>query len=217
MLYNYYLKGKLSCVTSPARHTTEWIKNTFTNGEFKDIVYISGNPYITSKKRKNLDGYHPRRYFKTVVDCWDYDFVYPSILWNTYKAIPKKHGRFILHFMQPHSPYVGCSRNQPSHKLLGRFANATVGRRNVNLLKRKLTKQDITKIENQDFIIDGYLNNLMYILESISGFVKESNGKKTIVTSDHGEMLFEDDLFGHGDNLPWRQELVDVPWLEVHT
>jgi len=213
--YQAYLRGNLTKATSPAKHTTEWILKTFRDGDYQDTVYISGNPYITSKKRKDIDGYHPRKYFKSVVDCWDYDFVYPSILNNTYKAIPKPNGyRYIIHYMQPHSPYVcdGVSKRPVFSKIVGR----TIGIRNYNWIK-KFTLDKLEKIAidvNPYEIREAYLDNLLFVLSYVKEFIDKTN-KRVVVTSDHGELLLEDNLYGHGDTLPDRCELSDVPWLVV--
>jgi hypothetical protein len=49
-LFDGFLQGKLEKVYSPASCTVEWCIKSYTKN-YKDVVYVSANPYINSKAR----------------------------------------------------------------------------------------------------------------------------------------------------------------------
>ena len=61
-------------------------------------------------------------------------------------------------------------------------------------------------------LVDGYIFNLNQVLYEVSGLIEYLSGR-IIITSDHGELLGEDRLYGHGHPLPARKELIEVPWI----
>lgn len=109
-IYRDYLPaGKFEKVLSPASHTDEWVKKVFSD-IYDDIVYISANPFINSK---GIKGFNPKKFFKVIdvwYDGWDEncntvppDKVNEATLNAVRKYINK---RFIIHYMQPHAPYL---------------------------------------------------------------------------------------------------------------
>lgn len=108
-------QGRLMKVISPGPTTTEWLIQTFRNRECKDIVYISANPYINSKGIA-YGGFNPRKHlhFFKIIDVWDWGWdeslgtVHPKEV-NKAAIIASrlyKDKRFIIHYLQPHYPYL---------------------------------------------------------------------------------------------------------------
>jgi glucan phosphoethanolaminetransferase (alkaline phosphatase superfamily) len=66
---------------------------------------------------------------------------------------------------------------------------------------------------SREKILEGYKSNLARVMEFVDMLGEELNGK-TIVTADHGELLGENDLYGHPghSNL---EILRKVPWHEI--
>jgi len=56
-----------------------------------------------------------------------------------------------------------------------------------------------------------YLDNLHIVLKNAQALCEKLDGK-TIITSDHGELLGEKGLYGHGPPLPRHEKLLTVPW-----
>jgi hypothetical protein len=93
-------------VVSAGSHSSEWTRRNFAGGEFGDIVYVSANPH-TSKLAGSA--------FHDIVEMWKTSFdddagtVLPSEMSaaarTTADSYPDK--RLIVHFMQPHGPFVG--------------------------------------------------------------------------------------------------------------
>lgn len=110
-LYKSFFDGILSEVYSLGSHTAEWFKNTFID-YYKDIIYISSNAYINSIR--DIAGFDARIHFFKVVDVWRFGWneklgtVHPGTV--NYITLSLKHKypnkRFILHYLQPHAPYI---------------------------------------------------------------------------------------------------------------
>lgn len=116
MTYPEYLDGNLEKVISPASHTTEWRRKIFSRrADFKDVVYISANPYINSKI--DVAGFNARDKFHEIVDLWNFGWdddlgtVPPNRISNELERKLKETNsrRIIAHYMQPHAPYLGIN------------------------------------------------------------------------------------------------------------
>lgn len=108
-------------VISPATYTRQWLVRTWKD-KYPDITYISANPYCNSM------GYTPkalpypfdgRDHFGKIVDVWNLGwnrkqgrvapeqmlkFLLEQTKFNT--AFFNKKERYVLHFQQPHAPYI---------------------------------------------------------------------------------------------------------------
>ncbi|KXB07225.1 hypothetical protein AKJ52_00640, partial [candidate division MSBL1 archaeon SCGC-AAA382C18] len=157
------------------------------------------------------------------------------------KENPSK--RFIVHYMQPHAPYLNLQNLKwesywESHKqknsekkprlphkkinswiwwkivdLLGMERTSKI-REVLNLPPLTLVTRALRKV-GKDGLRKSYIENLETCLKSIANCNElNSENKEVIVTSDHGELLGEGKMWGHG--FQKRLELVKVPWLEVH-
>lgn len=93
-------------VVSAGSHSSEWTARNFGGGSFGDIVYVSANPH-TSKLAGDA--------FHEVIEMWNREFdesvgtVLPAAMADAAReaasAYPDK--RLVVHFMQPHGPFVG--------------------------------------------------------------------------------------------------------------
>jgi hypothetical protein len=87
-------------------HSSEWTRRNFAGQEFGDTVYISANPHTSLEAG---DAFHH------VVELWETDFdedagvVRPETVREAaieaHEEFPNK--RLIVHFMQPHGPFIG--------------------------------------------------------------------------------------------------------------
>jgi hypothetical protein len=109
-VWQKYLPGKLCKRLSVGSSTLEWRDKSFAQ-YYGDVVYVSSNPYISQHRIRNFAA---EDHFYKVYDLWNEGWdekkgtVLPETV--TYKAIEvlKKHPgkRFIIHYMQPHEPYL---------------------------------------------------------------------------------------------------------------
>jgi hypothetical protein len=91
---------------SAGSHSSEWTRRNFEGGTFGDTVYVSANPHTSMIAG---DAFHH------VEELWETDFddeagvVMPDTVRDAaidvHERFPNK--RLIVHFMQPHEPFVG--------------------------------------------------------------------------------------------------------------
>lgn len=103
--YRKYLTGDLTKVLSPASCTRDWLRRTWTEN-YQDITYISANTFMMSKYSKNPNQYEPIHKFKAIIDVWK-EGLTPDLV-NKYAR--KISGRKVLHYILPHSPYIGRNK-----------------------------------------------------------------------------------------------------------
>lgn len=120
-LYPPYLCGELNKVISPGSSTVEWCKNSFQK-KYDDTVYISANPFINSKVE--VLNFNAKDHFFKVVDVWDWGWseklgtVHPKRVNEAVQSYKERYSdkRFIVHYLQPHEPYLGHTFGYPKPK-----------------------------------------------------------------------------------------------------
>ena len=236
-VYRRFFKGKLEKRTSPTTRSIEWLVETF-KGNYQDTIYISANPFVTPKTEAVVTGLKfsaKEKFFKVVnvlEDDWDEELqmVTPEAVNRAFLRELKEHPgkRFILHYLQPHYPYVKLSMEDSQSRMkkkpidrpekgLGEFLNS-IGL-NVRTIKQLLGRpsDQMGYIMNKfgvERLREEYEANLVWVLEGIAKIVPSVKGR-VVITSDHGEMLGEHGKLGHDPYLPKYKELMDVPYLVV--
>jgi len=232
--------GSLKKAISPATWTVEWLNKVFDNRYCEDIIYISGNPYINSKKKVcGTPEYGRRRcveakkHFFKVIDVWDFGWnnklgtVHPieinKAFHKAYLRYPKN--RFIIHYMQPHQPYITLGKGGygmskiPKKKTLGeRIFKQLLSQTQIWMIKKWLNMPPGSKIEEifreggKKEIIRVYKNEVKYVLKYVK-MLTDSIHTDWLITADHGERLANFWLNSHsgiGD-----REVIEVPWFEI--
>lgn len=226
-LYGKYFEGNLRKCISPASTTLDWLKKSFTK-RYEDTIYISGNPFVSSRTRRK--GFVANVYFHQIVDVWDWGWdekmntVDPKqINYATLKS-KKMHPdkRFIIHYLQPHVPYV-CLRQTSIYKVASavywKMLSLLGKRTSQKLLKKLGLHQKHPAMQLQRYgrvnLREAYAINLQIVLSHVKSLIKDLSGK-IVITSDHGELLGEDNNYGHfaGSKNP---VLLEVPWFEVRS
>jgi len=216
--YNNIL-GDLEFRYSRGGGTREFLKENFKEEYYPDIVYVTGNPYVTISIESE---------FYRMISVWDeywnhdYDTVLPDVMAEqTIKArnkFPEK--RIISHFVQPHYPFIGdwARENLGSHQgMISRYNiksedSKSHGKQMIwNLLKNNEVDKETIK--------RAYEENLKLTLPHVKNMIKKLNGK-TIITSDHGNLfgkwLFPFPIKGYGHPTGiYHEELIKVPWLVI--
>ena len=197
--------GELQSRISLGSTSEEFLRQNFENGQYHDTVYVNSNAFLSQL------GYDQDGTFHAVIDVmdeWDEELDVPHPREIT-KAAEKAHEEFphkrvIVHYMQPHLPFIG-ERGLELRKHLSQ-RNTWAPFRSGN---DPFSIEDLWTgyIENLDIVI-GYVDDL---LTSIEG--------RVVISSDHGNMIDERQgpiptkrMFGH----PWgvySEQLVKVPWL----
>jgi len=201
------IQGTLERKISPGKRSWEFMTESFVGREFHDTIYITANPH-SQKLPENT-------FFKTnyLIDQWNDDIgtVLPSDVVSAARKALREHPekRLIVHFMQPHRPYLGptADRLREEVDLIG-YRNQGDGLQIWGAVKeRKVTQSDIKK---------AYSETLDIVLQSIKELLRDIDGK-TVITSDHGEMLGErvtpitSRVWGHSEGFD-TEILRTVPW-----
>jgi len=159
--------------------------------------------------------------------------------------------RFIIHYVQPHAPYISpkfqIKKKTVQRNILWPFSQSRI--KTLETLMElfapfffKLTSKDIRNlyeivglspkymrmIKNKlgiSGLEEAYRENLRIVLRYVtklcSKFLELKPSAKIIVTSDHGELLGEEGVYGHDEGLLTRffprirRILSEVPWLVV--
>jgi len=200
------LDGNLTSVISPASATKNFLERSFSDGEFHDVVYVTANPncYVLDAEFHHIEPLWE--------DHWDESLETVRPEYVAQRAVelaqrfPEK--RFIVHFIQPHYPFIGETGQEIEHSsLLG-----------GGLIADERTRPTIWELVRDGNVDEGvawraYRENLELSLPHVERIVYEIDGK-SVVTSDHGNAFGRWGIYGHPTNV-FVPELVEVPWLEI--
>jgi len=152
-VYRDYFDGKLEKRISPASSTGEWLVKSFPDKY--DITYISANPFVNSynipleKLCLSKSSWKATDHFFKVIDVWQFGWddnlntVHPRTV-NTAYFANRSNKKTIVHYMQPHTPYLS---HDSSHDLIKEFNRRLIineskggdtGRRPLKHLRRLL-------------------------------------------------------------------------------
>lgn len=218
---SFDLPGDLSRRRSAESGTPGYLRENFAGGQFHDVVYVTANPYVNTVL--------PDDTFHDVVpvwrDGWDEteQTVLPEAVLDAALAAddiyPDK--RLLVHFNQPHVPFVGEYR-------LGDRRWSAIRREALGKAERDPRERNPTPFEMlaagevaAEDVWRAYRSNLERVLPAVEELLAAFRGR-TCVTSDHGNALgeyarpFPIRVYGHplGILIP---ALVDVPWFVSET
>lgn len=197
---------------SDGSSSEEFIRYAVRERVLDDVVWATANPHV-SKKRCDI--------FK-VIDLWETawddelrtvpaEAVVDGAL-NALSEYPNK--RFVVHFMQPHYPFIGESGvTLPDHATFTGDGVRSDYKREPSIWEH-LEEGRV----DQDAVWDAYRANLQYVLPSVKRLVDELSGK-TVVTADHGNAFgirgvpIPIRIYGHPGGLRYKP-LIKVPWIE---
>lgn len=207
--YDYFkdlclIPGNLEKRITLADCTINFVNRNFKDRNCQDIIYFNAIPtanyknYIEGIDIWNVEG-ATNNPFRVILPNYFRQQIEASI--SSYS--PQK--RFIFHFLQPHFPFVFEPQNSP------------------------LVKEDIIfdathcikygKKYGWDKIKLAYEENLKGVLKEVIILISRLYAGKTVITSDHGELLGKDDKYGHGSGQveikPEYNEIWQVPWFIV--
>jgi len=196
MLYSQYFEGYLKKVCSPTNKTLDFLE-LLLNKPLK-VNYFACNPTIWLSNYKQV-----KKIINLADEAWDSSLnTVPAtkanrIILTKYKHLLKQ--KCIIHYLQPHFPYIGKVKYPYLKKLTDGSAS------NVGQLKTLLR-------ETQDLLVKAYKSNLEYILESLSNILRYFK-RPLVITSDHGELLGEDNLYFHDYPIQfYHKKLREVPY-----
>jgi len=223
--YDYFaeqntIAGGLSAVHSKGGNSMEFIEENFLDRELHDTVYVTANPHVGKLSEDIFYTVNP------LLDRWEENpgTVPPSEVVDAAIEANETHGnkRLIVHFMQPHIPYLGPTAEacyervdirgyHPFTNFEEREVEQTTETNWVGAVERGLVSWE----ESQQ----AYSETLDIVLEAVGRLQTKLDGK-SVVSADHGELLGEQVVpfgkrwIGHPHGLK-TEELYTVPWLEI--
>lgn len=208
----------IGSMRSAGSASPEWMFNNFDSThaeEMADTAYVTGNPYSA----KCLG----HEYFSHVEEVWKSHWddeegtVLPDVLsdeairvWETIEP-----ERMIVHYMQPHKPYVPApdsarmETDDFTFNLVQVFASRALG-----------TYPDFKKAEarrgtiSDDELRRLYRENLEYVVGSLDETILRYIDADIVISADHGELLGEDGVYHHPAYMRYPG-LREVPWVTV--
>jgi len=195
------IPGQLKKRRSRGGMSPEFVRANFSNKRLHDVVYVSANEWF-AQLRDEIDA-EVHRFVNLQTDHLDLADISVRPETVTKQALriageyPNK--RLIVHYMQPHQPYIGPTGEEHFELCPG-------------LIETLRNSEGVT----DKLLWQAYRENLDIVLDHAEELVDELAGK-TVLTADHGELLGERvfpipvKTYGHFDGL-YVDELIDVPW-----
>lgn len=181
------LPGRLESRISKGSTTPEFLSNNFQGEEHYDTIYISANAVVGSMVDE-------LEFFK-IIGLWENTYlkdgigylVHPETVVDKAKAVANNHPhkRLIIHFLQPHAPFV-VKDGEILADAKYRYYDA-------------MWRGDI----EQEEIVSLYMENLKFVLGFVEDLIDTLEGR-SVVSADHGELL--------GDEIPGIYKLLHFYW-----
>jgi len=197
--------------TSAGSVTSEWTSKNFAGQALTDTVYVTGNP-VASR--------HVRTAFHAFIEVWRDGFdknhgtVPPESVTEAAIEARKKYPdkRLIVHYIQPHYPFIGNP---------GLRYTTFGGTNEMEVVSSEAGASDVWDALGKGLVgkrevWEAYAENLDIVMESANKLI-EVEDCKTVVTSDHGNLLgervspFHVRLYRHPPYIH-HPDLREVPW-----
>ena len=205
-------------VRSLGRETSDWVQafSEMARSWGKELLWVTANPVVDDE----LAAFGSRTGLITLrvwESDWDYHTemkipsVHPSRVNRAVEEYVKEHGqpeRMIVHYLQPHSPYIG---DFPLAVAVWGWMPDDFSKEASDLPApdEAIERRAIGWSE----LRRAYRENLKLVMPYVEDLCARLDGK-VVITADHGELLGELGRFGHHPQWPSRV-LETVPWLEL--
>jgi len=203
------VNGETEKRTSLASKTPGFISETFSGEDYSDTVLVTGNPHYSKKHFRELTGRKVGEIFHEVFRTYQEDWneeentVLPEALIRDAKTARKlfPNKKIIVHLMQPHYPFVNSDLEK------GGIRPDLDHQKEDFSLWQKAEMGDY----QQEKLWKAYRRNLEFIMDEVEGHVEGLEGK-IVITSDHGNLVGENGLYGHPALNKSVKQLREVPW-----
>lgn len=204
-----FIPSTVPSMYSRASMSETWLRRNFIpqfRSEIRETAYVSANGHTNGFETGQFDVSASDFYHLETVSNYTFDetlgTVPPRPVTDYAVDYLRKENpdRFIIHYMQPHTPYRELD-------LEGYRGDDTLFRENVwDLLHvGELSKEEVWKC---------YLDNLRWVLDDVELILNNIDIGSVVITADHGECFGERGMYGHP-----RYGRVDalrcVPWVQT--
>jgi len=238
------LDGTLSPALATGSSTVEFLIHNFKKDDerIQEIIYVTANPFVNIFLEGKV---------RTIIPVWKYDWdnetgtVHPySVYKHALKAVKKYYPsyRIIIHFIQPHYPFLSikmkvlsleklrvmASRGVRSSSVMKVFRimgfleleNAYILTHPLELLwPLKVFDNVIYVLLGKTILRNAYTKNLETVLKYVKKLIDCCPGR-IVITADHGDGLgdriglFPIEIYGHPPRMRIKP-LILVPWFET--
>jgi hypothetical protein len=193
-------------VTSVGSMSEELLAKTFTDAhadERRDTAYVTANVFsdrvLSAGQLAVLD--EVWRY------AWDDDLgtVPPRPVTDRAVAVARdrRPGRLVVHYMQPHHPFVG-------ETTVDGVAADPFGREGRTTALDALRRGEVTR----DAVWAAYRSNLRAVLDDVAVLLANHDAERVVLTADHGEGFGEWGIYDHPAGC-LHPAVTNVPWVET--
>ncbi|MFC6990539.1 hypothetical protein ACFQH3_01290 [Haladaptatus sp. GCM10025707] len=214
-----FLPSCIPSFPSLAGYSKEWLVRNFTGeqlsqhrDDIESTAYITGNPFTDTVFSDD----HP---FITLDEVWKYGWddtegtIHPEIISDraiqTWRESDTE--RMIVHYMQPHIPFVGEIRGD-WHEGFDPNAGSWGTEEQPKDLWERYRDGDLDASKAE--LWAAYKSNLKYVLNHLEDVLLSNIDAETVVISaDHGNAFGEGGYYGHG-NVPLKS-VKHVPWIRT--
>lgn len=188
--------------TSLAGGSLSWMRRNFTRAEINEkVAMVSANPF--TQRALSTEDFH------VLDEVWKTDWsdkentVLPSDVTDHAIHVGREYDfdRMVVHYMQPHHPFIGTNLDDGINKNNPESPAKTVW--------SKLADDELS----YETVWNGYQENLRLVLNELYRLFRNIDAVNTVVTADHGNSLGSYGFYGHGD-VPIRV-VRDIPWNTV--
>lgn len=223
----YDFLSDIDSVWSIGGSSLEWMSHTFDRRNLEDIRhtgYVSGNAWAgriiidRTLPEHQLNATYARtgwdiageEDFALLDRAWEYEATgvhgpsdgYPPPRHITDRAIDLCRGdppkRLILHYNQPHSPFL---------------AQSFIEEREAYDYEKAPFKY-IQSGGNPERVWSAYLNELRFVLDDIELLIENLDSDSIVISADHGEAFGEFGIYGHRTG-SIHPSIRQVPWVET--
>jgi len=193
--------------------SVSFLEYNVADKQLNDVVWVTANPWV-SEYRSNI--------FR-VTDVWqtgwdeEQQTVPPRVVVSEAIQMAEKYPekRLVIHFMQPHYPFIGefGKQNLPNHR--GFTGDGLI--QNLSETDSDIWEQLRHGRTNRQIVWQAYRENLETVLPYARYLTMDLDGK-TVISSDHGNEFGEwcfpipIRLYGHPGGFRTKN-LVKVPWV----
>jgi arylsulfatase A-like enzyme len=205
----------MSSQISKGSSTVEWLRANFDGRDLYDTVYVTANPQL-ERNRKMWDVQLHKTINVWLENGWDTKTgtVRAETLTEAALAAAEQfpHKRLVIHYMQPHYPFVPADADFDKEHLrqIGGESDEPSGE---NVWNQKFNGElEISREE----LWAMYTDNLEYVLKHVEELLATISGK-VVITADHGNYVGERASpipireYGHPRGL-YDEPVVRVPW-----
>ena len=207
----------VDAVKTPGRNTPAWLARTWQTIGKRKPLYITANPMVSQEVRRreygidllNVWDKHWGRWTRLALPC-----VHPASLNSVViELLGQGQGSvtgraLVAHYMQPHAPYIGAL---PLNCACG--SRATLAYDGARL--PRVIDEIVAGRLKWPKLRAAYRSNVELVWRTFLNLLPHLSGK-VIVTSDHGELLGENKLYGHRQLRRYKHAAtLSVPWIEL--